>query len=60
MKSFCGKKDAFDCAGIRAQVFRLPFINNLMTTLETEEKKGDEEEEIRSVKTAIHCVRFRA
>ena len=23
-KSFCGKKDAFDCAGIRAQVFRLP------------------------------------
>ena len=24
LKSFCGKKDAFDCAGIRAQVFRLP------------------------------------
>ena len=22
--SFCGKKDAFDCAGIRAQIFRLP------------------------------------
>ena len=21
-KSFCGKKDTFDCAGIRAQVFR--------------------------------------
>ena len=24
LNSFCGKKDAFDCAGIRAQVFRLP------------------------------------
>ena len=24
LKSVCGKKDAFDCAGIRAQVFRLP------------------------------------
>ena len=24
LKSFCGKKDAFDCAGIRSQVFRLP------------------------------------
>ena len=23
LKSFCGKKNAFDCAGIRAQVFRL-------------------------------------
>ena len=23
-KSFCGKKDAFDCAGIRAETFRLP------------------------------------
>ena len=24
LKSFCGKRDAFDCAGIRARVFRLP------------------------------------
>ena len=24
MKILCGKNDAFDCAGIRAQVFRLP------------------------------------
>ena len=24
LKSFCGKKDAFDCAEIRARVFRLP------------------------------------
>ena len=24
LQFFCGKKDAFDCAGIRAQVFRLP------------------------------------
>ena len=24
MKSFCGKRDAFDCAGIWARVFRLP------------------------------------
>ena len=23
LKSFCGKKDVFDCAGIRAQVFQL-------------------------------------
>ena len=31
LKSFCGKKDVFDCTGIRAQVFRLPiyiFKNN--------------------------------
>ena len=24
LKSFCGKRDAFDCAGIQAGVFRLP------------------------------------
>ena len=24
LKSFCGKRDVFDCAGIRARVFRLP------------------------------------
>ena len=23
LKSFCGKREAFDCAGIRARVFRL-------------------------------------
>ena len=23
LKSFCGKRDAFDCAGIRARIFRL-------------------------------------
>ena len=29
LKSFCGKKDAFDCAGIRAQVFRNDLISIL-------------------------------
>ena len=24
LKAFCGKKVAFDCAGIQAQVFQLP------------------------------------
>ena len=33
LKSFCGKKDVFDCAGIRAQVFWLPVDQKFQTQL---------------------------
>ena len=31
LKSFCGKKDTFDCARIRAQVFQLPIDCSIRT-----------------------------
>ena len=42
LKSICGKKDAFDCAGIRAQVFRLienPKFNLITIIFELRKKR---------------------
>ena len=40
MKSFCGKKDAFDRAGIRAQVFQLPLLIIFYKKFETKKNNA--------------------